>query len=167
MMHMTRTHYEDITLSDMVSRSRLILTVSRQEPFQAEELVPIHKDTKLHPPYPKTKYNFKVNNILYDRYADGSVRIEGEMKVSTGSFVEAVQQDFETELYCHKLYYLEHRGKSPIFDRYETTADLFTEPELILFVSAIDGKELRYISYESMSRKEEVLKLIKGPEGKN
>jgi len=162
---MTRTHYEDITLSEMVSRSRIILTVSRQEPFQIEELVPIHKDTKLHPPFHKTKYNFRVNNILYDRYADGSVHIEGEKMVSPGDTVMAVQQDFETELYCHKLYYLENRGKSPIFDRYETTADLFNEPELILFVSSINENELMYISYESLSRKDEILLLIKGLKG--
>ena len=157
---MTRTHYQELSLAKVVQRSRLILRVKKEEPFQVQVAVPIHKDTEKYPPYNKTVLRFKVLEVLYDRYEKGGVSIKGEMKVAPGSVIETVDHEFDTMFHCHKLYYLEHIGKSPLIERYSSSADLEKEPELLLFISKIGEKELSFLGYDSLSKKDEVLKMI-------
>jgi len=148
---MSQVHNRGITLKEMVRESHAILLVKQARPFRVEEKIPIHEDTIKYPPFLKVKFRFLVTEVIYNDCCD----------ISAGKEITAVDQRTGTELHMHKVYHLEGSLKSPIFEHYETGADLLKEKELILFVSHVGPDESHFISYESVSKKQEVLDLIK------
>jgi hypothetical protein len=146
---MTQTHYDDIGLGAVVERSRWIFTVRKAEPFKRYVPVPIHEDTARYKPYQRTFLRFEVTGVLLGPGTDW-----------VGRTIEAAHWNTDTDLHCYRLYEVEKIGKSPIYERYETTADLHRLKQLILFLSWKQGDEFRYITYESMSKKKEVLREI-------
>ena len=147
---MTQTHYDDIGLGAVVERSRWIFTVRKAEPFEKRVEVPIHEDRVRYKPYIRLFYRFRVTGALLGPGGDGFV----------GKTLEAAHWNTDTDLHCYRLYEVEHVGKSPIYEQYETTADLHREEELILFLSWKTEDEFRYITYESLSKKKAVLREI-------
>lgn len=148
---MSQIHYQDLTLEEMIRRAIAVIVVSKREPFRVEESIPIHEDSQKYPHFKKVKFQFKVTEVLFD---DTRAMAEGKEIV-------AVDQTTGTYLTMHKKYHLEGISKSPIFEQYNTKADFINERELILFVSFIGRDELYFISYESVSKKKEVIDVIK------
>ncbi len=147
---MTRVHHDDIALGQVADQSRWILTVRKAAPFKKTVPVPIHEDTARYRPYLRTFLRFVVTGTLL-----GPVEEDLE-----GKTIDAAHRDTDTDLHCYRLYEVEHIGKSPIYERYKTTADLDAEKELILFLGWKAKDEFRYVAYESMSKKGDVLREI-------
>ena len=147
---MTQVHYDDIGLGQVVDRSRWILTVRKAKPFKKTVAVPIHDDTARYKPYQRTFLRFVVTGTL----------LGPRGRDLAGKTIEAAPWNTDTDLHCYRLYEVEHIGKSPIYDRYETTADLDREKELILFLSLEAKDGFRFIAYESPAKTGDVLREI-------
>jgi len=148
---MSQIHYQDLTLEEMIRRASAVIVVSKREPFRVEEKIAIDEDPQKCPPFTKVTYNFRVKQVLF---GDNNA-------VAEGKDIVAVDQTTGTYLTMHKKYHLEGISKSPIFEHYDTKADFIKDRELILFTSIIGRDELNFISYESVSKKKDVLAIIK------
>ncbi|MEK9180854.1 MAG: hypothetical protein AAB871_01315 [Patescibacteria group bacterium] len=147
---MNMVHYREVALRDMAWQARYVLLVKKIEPFVEYVDVLIGEDSVKYPPFKKTKYHFVVSGRM-DMSGDGP---------KIGDKIVAIDANFPRKLKVHKLFYLENRRKSPIYERYESRADFLKEKELILFVSIVANGEYLFCAFESMSRMEEVKKIL-------
>ncbi|MDP2934119.1 MAG: hypothetical protein Q8N81_08430, partial [bacterium] len=134
---MSMVHFQEVTLLDVVGQARYVLLVKKAEPFIEYEDVSIGEDLIKYPLFKKTKYNFIVIGRL-DKASSGPKIGEKIVAVDAGTY---------RELETHKIYYLENRSKSPLIDKYESTANFEKEKELILFIPFFSNDEYLFSAF--------------------
>ncbi|MBU1077720.1 MAG: hypothetical protein KKH98_10530 [Spirochaetes bacterium] len=152
--HVSITHLEKISLSEVIKRSSYILVVEKQSPFEVIKKIKIHKDTKKYPPFEHAVFYFQVIEELYNK----------DTQSLKNEKIKVLPPDLKDRLYLHKKYYLEGSSKSPIYLNYETKADFYKSKKLIIFLgSKEDGSYLMTVSggYEKISKKKKIISLIK------
>lgn len=179
----TQIHYQEVSLEDVVNRSGYIFVAKRATPFVTTELIsilpkgsdfigkndppyyspPYHdpapgerQEAKNYQPFTRVLYAFEIAEVLFPEKAD----------IQVGERISVMQAYNAQKLDLHKMYNLEGKRKSPLYQRYAASVNLMDEdvPEsLILFVSQPGGRfEFAFEdAYETHENKARVLKLIK------
>jgi hypothetical protein len=142
-----------VSLEDVIRWSDLVLVVSKEDPDESVENVPID-DKGVHPPYKRRNFHFRVIEELHDKTG---LNVQG-----TSIAVLAANDD--AQLMMHRMYYEEGRSRSPIFSSYDSGVDLMERSgEFIVFLKENEEDRLLFTvigSYEAMSNKDEVINLI-------
>lgn len=152
--HVSKIHYENISLEYLVNASSHIFVVKKRDPVITSEEVEIHKNVKKYRPFIKIVYHFKVIEDL----------IAGNKSVFNGDNISVLTANYDNKLEDYKTYMLERISLSPIYSQYETTADFGKSDKLIVFLIPYDERLFAFIfdgAYEDISKKGEILKLIK------
>ncbi len=152
---LSQIHYRNITLEELVHRSRNIFHTKKMTPFSTVEKIDItpakgKKDDAEYPPFHKTTYHFKVIEVLRG-------------KDRKGKEIDVLPAHTNSSLMLHKKYYIEGIGKSPVYEMYNTIADFEGSDELILFLYSSGGifEFSAEEAYESVSQKKKIMKMIK------
>jgi len=147
--------FHEIPLDRLVIISDVIVMARKLPGFTKTKEIPIAENSKEYPPFTTITYNFMVIEELS--------RVEGIRNLN-GKPINVCAANYAQELKLHKQYYLQGIGESPVYLKYPSTADFDKADTLILFLCRLDQKDFVFAvenAYEAVSRKSEILKLIK------
>lgn len=144
---MSRTYYDDISLTKLIESADYIFVVEKSDPFITTKNRSIHWNVLKYKPYQQTIYHFKVIETLYSQNKDGLPRD-----------IAVLPANSERDFFIYKKYELEGIRKSPIYERYVTGCDFNKEDKLIVFLRRI-GPENGFELY--CEEAAEILKTIK------
>ncbi len=150
--HANRIWYNDLSLRELIKSSPYILVVEKRDPFITTKTKPIHWNILKYKPYKQKTYHYKINEVLYSQ--------NGE---SLPSNIDVLPANSQKKLYIYKKYELEGIGKSPIYERYNTSSQFNKENKLIVFLYKPDNNFEFYCeeAYESFSKRSKILKIMK------
>lgn len=127
----TQVFYQSTSLEELTAQSTVIVLARRAVPPSVTESIPIapkdeKPDPKKYPPFERVKSRFVILEIIAGEAAKGAT-------------IEVDQAHWHQDLGAHRAYYVRHLGESPIFHRYQPSADLTKSDKLILFLSDTSG----------------------------
>ena len=181
---MTRTHYQQLSLEDVVRRSVLIVAAQKTEPFTFNELMSIlpkksqYKDKneppyyqpgygdgkpdnlldKNFPPFVNNGFSFEILDLLYSHI---------DYEYENNKNIRVLDAFWERRYELHKGYYLEGKRKSPIYQSYRTSIEDLEGYDLPMILMLKKNQENQcfelcvFQSYEALNYQEEVLAAVK------
>ncbi|MBI4057422.1 MAG: hypothetical protein HY399_07765, partial [Elusimicrobia bacterium] len=162
---MSEIFYVRTSLEDVVNNSDAIL-VGRLKKMSTlkVDIAPKgkSKDESKYPPYLRQRYQFEIVEVLFRRPA----------KLKIGKMIWVDRATYDNQLERHKLYYLKGLSESPEYQSYahspEAEDSLNNKQPLLLFLGYYGGNfQFRFEnSYESLSQRAQVMKLIRKREKK-
>jgi hypothetical protein len=156
-----RIFHNDLTLEEVVGRSRGIYLVKPADPFVRTEDIDITpKEEKgnttvvrAYPPYVRRYYRYKVLEVLYGKTPEDKM--------------EVLNANDGTRLGMHRKYHVEGISRSVAFSHYsQGLGDLEKQESMIAFVIFDKNGQASLVcdwSIERAAKKKEVLQLINKP----
>ena len=146
---MGKTHFNSISLQELVQRSDYILLVERLEPVQTIERISVKWNKKEYPPYVIPVSHFEVKKVLFsvqDSFSQTKILI--------------YPARYHMGLKVHKDYCIQGKSRSFIVDSYLEKG--FTKiKNLIVFLNKSDKFEFSVRNaYESVDAVDNVLEFI-------
>ena len=176
---MTRTHYEGVGLPRLVHESHGILRVRPADPPTRVEPASILPAGSAYlgrnvPPYYEPPYHDPDPGPHADRNYPPYVRcwhrldVTAVLKAAPGlavaDFMEICEGNSEAQEDLHRMYYLEGRRKSPIYEAYRSDLPIDEGSERLVFCTQRAGRVALTVAFafESLDRRAEVAALIAG-----
>lgn len=149
---MSRIHYQETSLEELVVQSQCILVVSKVNPGLTKETVSIGKP---YPPLVKFAVHYQVLEVLKE-----------ESQVDPGATIKVYLKEYDRELRNHRAYYLDRISKSTIHPIYtsKTQRNYDQLSECIIFITACKDEAFRLTvehAWETIGMKNQIVELIK------
>jgi hypothetical protein len=158
---------ENFGLEKLIKQSNVIVIVEKVGSGYITESVPIESEKKC-PPFISATYKFKVLELLYyDEHLSGAKGTLTKV-LGKGQGIDVKPAYYYEDLKLHKRLCLEGINKSPVYEKYNGKFDFNSSNRAIVFLMASPQGYVFTVfnSYEDVSKKDAVLKIIKDVKAK-
>ncbi|MBI4056013.1 MAG: hypothetical protein HY399_00490 [Elusimicrobia bacterium] len=161
---MSQVFYQKISLEDVMDWSRVVV-IAKLKKTETEKIKISSSDLetkKKAPPFLKRIFYFERVEVLYSR-----------PEVALGKILAVLSANYEGELESHRRYYLENISESPIYFAYkpsESAERALEKKQPVLLFLRNEGQTFQFIvedSYESLDKKDQILKMIEKKKAKD
>ena len=132
---MTQVSFTEVSLSDLVVSSPVIVEVRVREPVSTFVEIKIHADSKKYPPFKQYLKHYTVISVL-----------KGD-NLGAGVEIDVLDDNNGSSLENHKSYYLNGLGVSPHYQRYRATSLNSDATSRIIFIESCDDGRFEFVMF--------------------